>query len=134
MEKKYLVIDVGGTSTKYAVMDEDCNFLEKGKFPSVQEPLEGFVDSIVSLYRKYEGKVEGIAMSMPGVLDSSHAAITTVYTDCDANGPANVATGIRSARFIQIATQTDRLTSQSANTCPNPYRLRRKQTDLCRNR
>ena len=70
MEKKYLVIDVGGTSTKYAVMDEDCNFLEKGKFPSVQEPLEGFVDSIVSLYRKYEGKVEGIAMSMPGVLDS----------------------------------------------------------------
>ena len=27
----YLVIDVGGTFTKYALMNEDCEFLEKGK-------------------------------------------------------------------------------------------------------
>ena len=31
MEEKYLVIDVGGTFIKFAVMDKECRILSKGK-------------------------------------------------------------------------------------------------------
>lgn len=37
--KKYMVIDVGGTAIKYALMDEDYNFLEKGEVLTPQELL-----------------------------------------------------------------------------------------------
>lgn len=36
---KYLAIDIGGTYTKYAVMDENCGFYEKDKIPTAQDNL-----------------------------------------------------------------------------------------------
>lgn len=66
----YLAIDVGGTFTKYAVITDECQILEKDKSPTVTEPLEGFISSLVDIYQKYEGNVDGIALSMPGIIDS----------------------------------------------------------------
>lgn len=45
-EMKYLCIDVGGTYTKYAVMDEECNFYLKDKVPTVYDTLEHFVEML----------------------------------------------------------------------------------------
>lgn len=67
---KYLVIDVGGTFVKYALMDEECNFYEKGKIPTQKETLEEFIDMLAELYGNYEGQVEGIAICAPGMIDS----------------------------------------------------------------
>lgn len=67
---KYLVIDVGGTFTKYAVMDEECKVYMKSKTPTVQDSLEHFVDMLEKLYRENEKEVEGIALSSAGVIDS----------------------------------------------------------------
>lgn len=67
---KYLAIDVGGTFTKYALMDEDCMFYEKDKVPTEKDSLEKFVDMLVGIYGKYAGDVEGIAICAPGVIDS----------------------------------------------------------------
>ncbi len=67
---KYLVIDVGGTFTKYAVMDETCRFYVKGRTPTVKEPLERFIDMLAKIYEGYKNIVSGIAVSLPGVLDS----------------------------------------------------------------
>lgn len=67
----YLVIDVGGTYTKYAVMDENSNFYEKKKAPTVKDSMDGFVDMLVALYREYQDTVCGIALSLPGQIDSS---------------------------------------------------------------
>ncbi len=67
---KYLVIDVGGTFTKYAVMDEDCNVYLKSRIPTVQNSLEHFTDMLERLYRQNESDVEGIALSCAGVIDS----------------------------------------------------------------
>lgn len=67
---KYLSIDVGGTFTKYALMDEECHFYEKEKIPTKKESLEEFVTMLVSLYQKYEGSVSGIAICAPGMIDS----------------------------------------------------------------
>lgn len=50
---KYLVIDIGGTFTKYAVMDENAAFYEKGKIPTAKESEEGFLHMIEELYERY---------------------------------------------------------------------------------
>lgn len=67
---KYLAIDVGGTFTKYALMDEDCVFYEKDKVPTEKDSLENFVGMLVGIYQKYAGEAEGIAVCAPGVIDS----------------------------------------------------------------
>ncbi|MBO7703171.1 MAG: ROK family protein, partial [Solobacterium sp.] len=69
--RRYLVFDWGGTYFKYAVMDEKTKVLEKSKVPSPpgtsdQEHLYALIDPIVETYRE---EIEGIAVSMPGMLD-----------------------------------------------------------------
>lgn len=66
----YLAIDVGGTFIKYAIITEECQIIEKDKTPSVIEPLEDFIQALVDIYKKYEGRVDGIALSMAGIIDS----------------------------------------------------------------
>ena len=68
---QYLVIDVGGTDIKYAIMDKDLTFIEKGiKNTPYEHGLQGFLDTIAKIYHLYGEQVEGIAISMPGVIDS----------------------------------------------------------------
>lgn len=67
---KYLSIDVGGTFTKFALMDEDCNFYGKDKIATRKDTLEEFVGMLEELYRKFEDSVSGIAICAPGMVDS----------------------------------------------------------------
>ena len=48
--KKYLVLDVGGSAIKYAVMDAEKNIYERGKVPTPLDCLDSFVNSVQSLY------------------------------------------------------------------------------------
>lgn len=66
----YLAIDVGGTFTKYAIITDECQIVEKDKSPTVTEPLEDFITSLVNIYQKYKGQVDGIALSIAGIIDS----------------------------------------------------------------
>ena len=72
MGNKYLVLDIGGSSIKYALMTECVEFLEKGKVATPQDSIESFVNVIGDLYDKYKDKIEGIAISMPGLIDSKN--------------------------------------------------------------
>ncbi len=74
---KYLAIDVGGTFTKYAIVTEDCEILTKDKTPTIKEPLEEFLQSLENIYQKYKGEVDGIALSMPGIIDSKKGFMYT---------------------------------------------------------
>lgn len=67
--KKYLTIDVGGSSIKYALMDEETNILEKGKVKNTFDSLDEYVEALGQLYDKYKDEIEGMACSMPGVID-----------------------------------------------------------------
>lgn len=67
---KYLVIDVGGTFTKYAVMDEECRFYKKDKTPTVKDSAEHFLEMIANLYEENKEEVSGIALSSAGIIDS----------------------------------------------------------------
>lgn len=67
----YLAIDVGGTAIKYSFMNEEAEILEKGEIPTPKDSRDLFLQSILSLYTKYEGRVQAIVMSAPGKIDSA---------------------------------------------------------------
>lgn len=47
--KQYLVLDIGGTFIKYALMGEDGSFLESGKVPSPMDSLESLLDAVAAV-------------------------------------------------------------------------------------
>lgn len=70
LRMKYLVLDIGGSAIKYALMTEELEFIEKGKVPTPMDCIENFVEAVGGIYDKYKQDIEGMAISMPGVLDS----------------------------------------------------------------
>lgn len=71
--KNYLVFDVGGTFIKYALMDDNAVILEKDKVPTPgyeKYGKEDFYHVLDSIAEKYRLQISGIAISMPGMLDS----------------------------------------------------------------
>jgi len=65
---KILAVDVGGTFTKYAVMNYSAEFFERGKIPTPLDCKKNFFGAIHNLYKTFD--VEGIALSLPGIVDS----------------------------------------------------------------
>ena len=86
--KKIMVFDVGGTEVKYSVVGEDLSINDSGYFPTpnvkgdnvkalwegegVDEAYEDFLDKLCEVYRPHAGETEGIAMSLPGFIDTQN--------------------------------------------------------------
>lgn len=68
--KQYLVYDIGGTFIKYALMNEESVMLEQGKVPSPLESMDALMDALTGVAEKYRGQFEGVAVSMPGRIDT----------------------------------------------------------------
>ena len=66
MAETYLVLDIGGTFIKYAIMDREGQFLDSGKTPAVTSSEEGMLASLSDLHAKVGDDYEGVAISMPG--------------------------------------------------------------------
>lgn len=75
MSKKYLVLDIGGSSIKYAVMTEDIEFISKGKVKTPMDCIESFIEVIGTIYDNCKNEIEGIAISMPGFIDSKRGYV-----------------------------------------------------------
>lgn len=67
--KKYLTLDVGGSAIKYALIQEDLKILEKSSVPTPMDTLENFIEVIGKIYDQYANGIEGMAISMPGIID-----------------------------------------------------------------
>lgn len=74
---EFLVFDVGGTAIKYAVMNEKAEIIEKGSTPTPMDSIEKFIDVIGEIFDEYKDKIAGIAMSMPGRIDSNRGYLFT---------------------------------------------------------
>ena len=89
--KNYLVFDGGGTFTKYALMDENAVILEKDKVPTpdyTKHTKEDFYQVLDGIVEKYREQIAGIAISMPGMLDSIRGyAVTAGFLNYLANTP-----------------------------------------------
>ena len=71
--KKYLAFDVGGTSVKYAVVNEEGEVSSSNKFKT-PDTLEKMYQEIENVAHEYQD-IEGIALSMPGAVDSDDGII-----------------------------------------------------------
>ncbi len=66
----YLALDFGGSTLKYALVSDKAEIMESGKLPAPLESKEAFVDMVGVLYERFSNKIEGIAISLPGYIDS----------------------------------------------------------------
>ena len=65
----YLVVDVGGTAIKHAMMNERYEMWDKGTAEDLPDSHNEFVELIAKLYRAAGSPEGGIAMSYCGVVD-----------------------------------------------------------------
>lgn len=65
-----LVLDIGGTSIKYALMNKEDNLISKGKLEIERESLDRLTNDVVSIASQFEGQYEGVAISMPGRINT----------------------------------------------------------------
>ena len=73
---KVMVFDVGGTEIKYSVMDEQMNRFDAGSVPTPQDTQEHFLDALYQLYLPHKNEVEGIAMAVPGFVNTRTGYLT----------------------------------------------------------
>lgn len=78
--KKYVIgIDLGGTSVKYTLIDEEGNFLFEGKLPSYAEvsaeavigQLTKAIEEVTAFTATNRWGVSGIGLGTPGIVDAT---------------------------------------------------------------
>lgn len=73
--KQYLCIDIGGTAMKIGVLDEEGNIIESAS-KKTPDSLEKMYQLIEDVFQKYEkNNLQGLALSMPGAVDSEKGII-----------------------------------------------------------
>jgi glucokinase len=72
----YLAYDVGGSSIKYAVIDETSKFLEKGQV-ATPATIEGFYTALQQIKDQYAASYDfrGVGFSLPGAVDNKTGII-----------------------------------------------------------
>lgn len=72
---KVLTVDIDGTYICYACMDEFMNIGKRGKIFTPQEGREDLIESVARIFEAV-GDAQGIAVSMPGIIDSAKGYCT----------------------------------------------------------
>lgn len=67
---KCLVFDFGGSSVKYGIIDNSARILFSDKCLAPLDSTDLFLETIKALYEQYKEEVDGIALSLPGIIDS----------------------------------------------------------------
>lgn len=98
---RLMVFDIGGTSIKYSVMDETFKTDRAGSVRTPQASLNDLVGTLASIYAQNKDGTDGIAISMPGFIDSE-------------NGVLRYSAAMRNSRNIPVA----RIVSEACGGCP----------------
>lgn len=77
--KKYLAFDIGGTRIKWGILNEEGAILEKSSFDTSTESEELFLENIIKIALERKNEVEGVALSMPGFIDSINGIPKVCY-------------------------------------------------------
>jgi glucokinase len=76
---QYLGIDIGGTSVKAGLVDEDGHVLESRRTPTITDDLSGFLLTLAELVREFQKttRIEAIGIGVPGLRSSKTHIIKT---------------------------------------------------------
>lgn len=73
----HLVLDLGGTAIKYALMDDTYHILEQSKTPSPLKDLDTLLITLENIGKQYSGRYQSVAISMPGRIDTKNGIAHT---------------------------------------------------------
>lgn len=73
--KQYLAIDIGGTETKYGIVNDLGDILEVGKFSSQNANGSVVLEKVKNIAHSNYNKVEGLAISAPGFINADSGYI-----------------------------------------------------------
>jgi len=118
MEKKYAIgLDLGGTSVKYALIDDKGVFHYQGKLPSkAEESAEAVIGQLVTAINeiklfaeKERYHIKGIGIGTPGIVDSTNRIVL--------GGAENIKgwENLELADYIKAATSLPTLLGNDAN-------------------
>lgn len=86
--KKYIALDIGGTSIKYGIVDEKGNVIFRNELPTeAHYGVEALLDKLKSIIRnllKTYGQIQGIGISTAGVVDRKLGSI--IYANSNLPG------------------------------------------------
>lgn len=99
----YLALDIGGTFVKYAHMDASGVILKQGKYPTETTDLTKFYQMIETVLPT---KLEGIAISSPGVIDSETGLIRVVTLLPCLNG-INIKEDLEKRFLVPVSIEND---------------------------
>ena len=67
--EKYIVLDIARSHVSYAIVTEDLDFLDKGRINTDYHEKKDLFDPMIDLIRRYKDEVDGVSITMPGVID-----------------------------------------------------------------
>lgn len=75
----YLSFDVGGTNTKYSLINKNGEILKSGSIVTQdnRDIIFGRIKEVVKKFQNEGNKIEGLAFSMPGVIDVKRGHMIT---------------------------------------------------------
>lgn len=104
---KYLALDFGGTFVKHCLMDDDAVIIERGEIPAPLDSSESFIKVIIDLYEKYKDQIKGIAISMPGVIDSESGQLHSAGAYTAAMGGKNLFNLLEGKVGVPVSVEND---------------------------
>lgn len=76
--KQILTLDLGGSSIKHALLSESGSFLsDYGRHETDTESADGLKEKLKELRNQYAGQYEGLAVSMPGKINTKEGRCVT---------------------------------------------------------
>lgn len=105
--RKILAIDIGGTFTKYALMEGTRTFkiVAKDKVATVNTNHAEFMRGLVEIFNAHSD-VEGIALSMPGLIDTD-AGICLAWELMKFNNGCNIAEELKNFCGVPVTVEND---------------------------
>lgn len=103
--KHYLAIDVGGTSIKYGIVDHDGKIISTDKIVTPITLIEMY-DEIEKIYNNCNYEVTGLALSMPGAVNSEVGIIEGASALNYIHGP-NIKADLEKRLKIKVSIEND---------------------------
>lgn len=108
MNKKYLIIDFGGTLVKYSIMNQQGIKEFEGEENAPIENKKVYIAFIENIYNRMANKfeIEGVAISMPGIVDVDKSVLVTAGSYAELYG-VNIEEELKDKIPVPIAVEND---------------------------